>query len=98
MVITYKVPALTAWLTTRKAYVPYLGLPNILAGEFIVPELLQAAATPQALADAVIALLNDHERCSRITARFAEMAASLRQDTARKAAEVVLPFLQRPGQ
>lgn len=97
MVITYKVPALTAWLTTRKAYVPYLGLPNILAGEFIVPELLQAAATPQALADAVIALLNDHERCNRITACFADMATSLRQDTARKAAEVVLSFLPRPS-
>ena len=49
----------------RKGYLPYVGLPNIIAGEFVVPELLQDAATPQALASAVVDLLNDAPRRQR---------------------------------
>jgi len=48
MVISYRMPALSAWIMRRKGYIPYVGLPNIMANEFIVPELLQDAATPEA--------------------------------------------------
>jgi lipid-A-disaccharide synthase len=94
MVITYRVPWLTAWLMRRRSYLPYVGLPNILAGEFVVPEFLQEAATPQALADAVLALLNDAPRRSRIQQRFSRMLGDLRQDTAQKAADAILPYLE----
>ena len=47
MVITYRMPAFTWWLSKRKQYQPYVGLPNILAGKFVVPELLQDDATPK---------------------------------------------------
>lgn len=93
MVITYRVPRLSAWLMKRRGYLPYVGLPNILAGEFVVPELLQEAATPQALADAVLALLNDAPRRARISERFARMLQDLKQDTAQKAADAILPYL-----
>ena len=59
MVITYKVSRLSYWVLRRRAYQPFLGLPNILAGEAIVPELIQDAATPETLAQALFTLLND---------------------------------------
>ena len=46
MVISYKMPPLSAWIMRRKGSIPYIGLPNILAGEFVVPELVQEIATP----------------------------------------------------
>src|SRR6185312_2772625 len=53
MVVTYKLNPLTYRLVTGKALLPYYSLPNILAGEFIVPELLQEHATPRNLAQAL---------------------------------------------
>ena len=49
MVISYKMPRVSAWIMRRKAHLPYAGLPNILAGEFVVPELLQEDATAENL-------------------------------------------------
>ena len=57
MVISYKVPWLTGQIMKRQGYLPYVGLPNILCGEFVVPELLQNEATPDALANALMAWL-----------------------------------------
>ena len=76
-----------------RGYQPYVGLPNILAGEFVVPELLQEDATPEALARAVLELLRDAPRRARICERFARMLMELRQNTAQKAADAVLPYL-----
>jgi lipid-A-disaccharide synthase len=96
MVIAYRVPWLSAWLTKRRGYVPYIGLPNILAGDFVVPELLQEAATPDALAREVSLLLNDANRCDAQTRHFSRMLHDLKQDTAARAAEAVLPYLAAP--
>src|SRR5262245_7202227 len=59
MVITYRQSALTWALGKALFYLPYVGLPNVLAGEFLVPELLQERATPAALAEALLDLLRD---------------------------------------
>jgi lipid-A-disaccharide synthase len=93
MVIAYRMPRLSWWIMNSRRYQPWVGLPNILAGEFVVPELLQDAATPDALAAAVIDLLRDRERCAAIQQRFAAMAAELRQGAAERAAEAVLAEL-----
>ncbi len=93
MVITYRMPRLSWWIMNNRRYQPWVGLPNILAGEFVVPELLQDAATPEALSAAVIGLLNDRDRRSAIEQRFADMTRELRQDAAERAADAVLPFL-----
>lgn len=93
MVITYRMPRLSWWLMNSRRYQPWVGLPNILAGEFVVPELLQDAATPDALATAVIELLRDPLRRRAIEERFAVMANELRCDAADRAAEAVLPYL-----
>jgi lipid-A-disaccharide synthase len=94
MVITYRMPRMSWWMMNSRRYQPYVGLPNILAGEFVVPEFLQDDATPRNLATAVVDLLNDAPRRERIRRRFAGMLADLRQNTAQKAADAVMPYLK----
>ncbi|HSI24672.1 MAG TPA: lipid-A-disaccharide synthase [Methylotenera sp.] len=93
MVITYRMPTLSWWILKRMNYLPYVGLPNILAGKFVVPELLQKEATPQKLADAVSLLLVDKTRIKEIEQEFTSIHKSLKQNSANKAAQVVLSYL-----
>ncbi len=93
MVITYRMPTLSWWILKRMNYLPYVGLPNILAGKFVVPELLQKEATPQKLADAVSLLLVDKTRIKEIEQEFTAIHKSLKQNSAKKAAQVVLSYL-----
>ena len=93
MVITYKMPALSWWLTKRKQYQPYVGLPNILAGRFVVPEILQDDATPENLAQALLNLVNNKNAVAELEQTFAVMHQTLRQNTAQKAAAAILPYL-----
>lgn len=93
MVITYKMPWASWWIMSNLHYQPYVGLPNILAGEFIVPEFLQHEATPENLAQAVLNLLSETTLRQRLEARFDVMLQELRQNTAGKAAQAILPLL-----
>jgi lipid-A-disaccharide synthase len=95
MVIAYKMPAVSAWLMRRKGRIPYVGLPNIMAGEFLVPELLQEDATPIALAEALHAQLHDAPLCARLEQRFAAMHVALKRDTAGLAAQAILDVARR---
>jgi len=94
MVITYRVPALTAWLMRRKALQPWVGLPNILAREFLVPERIQEAATPENLAADALAWLDDAPRREAAVTRFREMHVALRQNAAARIAEALSPYLE----
>ncbi len=94
MVITYKMPGFTYWLRKRKQYQPYVGLPNILAGKFVVPELLQKDATPENLAQALLNLIGDKQAVAELEGIFTDMHVLLRQDTAHKAAQAILPYLE----
>lgn len=93
MVIAYKVNALTAVLMRRMGYIPWVGLPNILAREFVVPEFLQEAATPQALADAITFQLDDEPNRRRLEDRFGAMHETLRRNTGERAATVIAGLL-----
>jgi lipid-A-disaccharide synthase len=93
MVITYRMPALSWWLMKRKSYQPYFGLPNILCGRFVVPELMQEDATPENLAQALLNLLNNKDAVAQLEQTFVALHRSLRQNTAQKAAEAILPYL-----
>ena len=95
MVITYKMPRASYWLLQGKGYLPYYGLPNILAGEFVVPEFIQDDATPRNLAQALLNLLADNPLRDRLERRFAAIAASLGHGAARQAALAVLPLLTK---
>lgn len=94
MVITYKMPPASYWLLKGKGYLPYYGLPNILAGEFVVPEIIQADATPQNLSQALLNLFADEPVRMRLARRFGAMSDSLRRGAARHAAQAILPLLQ----
>jgi lipid-A-disaccharide synthase len=76
-------------------YLPYVGMPNILAGENLVPELLQDEANPAALAGALLALLRDPIAQRRQIERFHEFHHLLRQNAAEKAADAVLEVLNK---
>ena len=89
MVISYKVPWLTAQIMKRQGYLPYVGLPNILCGEFVVPELLQDDATPNRLADALLDWLNNSNKVKQLIDRFAQMHESLRRPTGLLVAQAV---------
>ena len=93
MVITYKIAKFSYWLMKRMAYQPYVGLPNVLAGRFVVPEILQDEATPENLAEALIKLYEDKENAAAVEEAFTDMHWQLRQNTADKAAKAVIECL-----
>jgi lipid-A-disaccharide synthase len=95
MVITYRQSPITWALMRRMFYLPYVGLPNVLAGEKLVPELLQDEANPAALADALLKLLRDTEAQRRQIERFHEFHNLLRQRAAEKAADAILEVLKK---
>jgi lipid-A-disaccharide synthase len=90
MVITYRQSPITWALMRRMFYLPYVGMPNVLAGERLVPELLQGEANPAALAGALLALLRDTDAQRRQIERFHEFHHLLRQSAADKAAVAIL--------
>ncbi|MGE5097588.1 MAG: lipid-A-disaccharide synthase [Betaproteobacteria bacterium] len=98
MVITYKLSPLTWWLVKRKALLPYAGLPNILAGEFIVPELLQDDATPANLAQALCNWLDHKAARERLRERFGRMHAELACGHSQRIVEALAPYLERAPQ
>ncbi|MBT8521220.1 lipid-A-disaccharide synthase [Polynucleobacter paneuropaeus] len=89
MVISYKVPWLTGQIMKRQGYLPYVGLPNILCGEFVVPELLQNEATPEALANALMTWLENPNKVTQLKSRFTEMHETLRRPTGLLVAQAV---------
>ena len=93
MVITYRMPALTARMMLKKALQPWVGLPNILARDFVVPERIQDAATPEVLASDTLAWLDDAPRRLELHETFRTMHMSLRQDASSRIAEAVQPYL-----
>jgi lipid-A-disaccharide synthase len=94
MVIAYKLMAAEWHVMRHMAYMPWIGLPNILAGEFVVPELLQDAATPQALADALWKQLTDTGNRNALRRRFTAMHHALLRDTASEGAQAVMRLIK----
>lgn len=94
MVIVYKMAPMTyRIMRCMKGYLPYIGLPNILAGRFVVPEFIQDDATPENLAQALLNLYADRITCAAIAEVFHEIHVQLRQNSAEKAAAAVLLHL-----
>lgn len=94
MVITYRMHWLNWQYMRRRAYQKWFGLPNVLSRKFIVPELLQDAATPEALARETLAWLDDAPRREVLHERLTELHLTLRQDTARKAGDAIAQILE----
>jgi len=94
MVIGYALHPLSWQIMKRMRYQPWVGLPNILAREFLVPELLQHDCRPERLVPAVLAWLDDPAACERLAARFTVLHHQLRRDTAQRATDVIAQVLQ----
>lgn len=97
VVIAYRMPELSWRLMRNRGYLPYIGLPNILAGEFVVPEFLQETASPENLAQAALNLLFDATVRARLEKRFGEIASKLRRDSGRRIADALLPLVREAG-
>jgi lipid-A-disaccharide synthase len=93
MVVTYKVPWLSYAIGRPKVFVPYISLPNILAGRFVVPEIFQDEATPEVLAQALVNQIGDKEVRLRQEQVFQDIHDQLRRNTAERLAEALLPLL-----
>lgn len=99
MVISYRLSPMMRRLMAFKSgqegpSVPWVGLPNILSSEFVVPELLQDDATAENLANALLELWNDATRKAKIQQQFIALHHQLRCNTAQKAAQVIYDLLQ----
>lgn len=81
MVIAYNMHWLSWQIMRRKKLQPWVGLPNILCREFVVPELLQDQATPQAMAREVLAWLSNPQRVQALQDRFVRLHEELTRDT-----------------
>jgi lipid-A-disaccharide synthase len=97
MVIAYRMGWLSWQLMCRKRLQPWVGLPNILCGDFVVPELLQDAATAQALANGVMQWLDaphtEPEKIAVLDARFTALHTELQRDTPRLIAHAITQVL-----
>jgi lipid-A-disaccharide synthase len=98
MVITYRLSKLTHWLVKRKLLLPYVGLPNVLAGEFIVPELLQDDATPANLAQALGNWLDNKTARDLLRVRFARLHAELAKGHDGRIVQALAPYLANPSE
>jgi lipid-A-disaccharide synthase len=100
MVIAYRMGALSWQIMRRKQLQPWVGLPNILCRDFVVPELLQDAATPQALANEVLrwldAITHEPEKMRALEQRFLTLHLDLQRDTPKLAAHAIAQVLQSP--
>lgn len=96
-VVFYRVTPLTGWIVLRKLALPWVGLPNVLAGRFVVPEFLQEAATPVNLAQATLNLFDDTVTRRRVEALFGGFAVALAADTGALAADAVDAELRLAG-
>jgi lipid-A-disaccharide synthase len=95
MVIAYKMAELEWQILRHFGYQPWIGMPNILAREFLVPELLQHAASPEALAEAMWKQLSDAPHRLMLAQRFTDMHHSLLRNSAEESAAAVLQVIER---
>ena len=94
MVITYQMSPTTWKMMSKRRYQPWVGLPNIIAGEFLVPEILQQDATPENLAQSLINVASDPVIRERLPVKLHRMHHALRQDASVRAAQVVAQCLR----
>lgn len=89
MLVAYKMAPATHWLAKRMVKTQWVSLPNLIAQETLVPELIQDAASPEAIADQLSAMLVDEASRHALEIRFAEMHATLQRNASRRAAEAI---------
>jgi lipid-A-disaccharide synthase len=97
MVVCYRMAPLTWWLASRLVKVPYVSLPNLLAGERLVPEFLQHAAESDELCRQVFSWLDYPERLRELSGRFTQIHQQLRLDADTQAALAISHLIEAEG-
>lgn len=95
MVVSYRLKYFTFLIAKRLIKTPYVALPNLLAGEKLVPELLQKDCNPQKLSDALLPLLKGGQKVEMLKARFLSLHQTLRCGADQKAAQAVLELIKQ---
>jgi lipid-A-disaccharide synthase len=94
MVVAYKLAALSYALISRLLKVPYVALPNLLAGELLVPEFLQSAATVDNLSHELLAIIKSVDRKQMLVKRFTDLHYDLKRNADKAAATAVIALLE----
>ena len=94
MVVAYRLGAGSYWLLSKLVKTPWISLPNLIAGKALVPELVQNAATVEALGEATLRHLEDDELRRRLVATFTDMHRQLRRDASRTAAGALAAMIR----
>lgn len=95
MVVAYRLKTLSYWIIKSLIKVPYVSLPNLLANQALVPELLQDEATPEKIAEQTLRQLNDQQNVSRIKKHFSDIHTSLKANADKTAAATVVEYLEK---
>jgi len=93
MVVAYKFPAISYAILSRLIKTPFIALPNILAGKELVPEIIQDAVSPKALADHLMAYFDDPEKVNTLKSEFLAIHKTLKQNADEKAADAVIKLI-----
>jgi len=96
MVITYRLDRFSWWIASMVVKVPFAGLPNLLAGRAVVPELLQGDATPEKLGAALLQFLEDPKHAQALKEEFRRIHGILRNNADERAADAVLEVMGVP--
>jgi lipid-A-disaccharide synthase len=94
MVVAYRMSAITFFIMQRLMKAPYFSLPNLLANKELVPELVQAQASPPNLGRLLLERLNDTQKAKETQDAFTQIHQSLRQNASEKAADAVLKLIE----
>lgn len=95
MVIAYQMGRVTFEIAKRVIKVPYIGLPNLLANEKIVPEFIQKEATPEKLTMALLDYLDHPEKVEALQSKFTELHKVLRCNASEQAAKAIMDLLKK---
>jgi len=95
MVVAYRMAPFSYWLAKRLLKVKSVSLPNLLADDILVPELLQDEATADQLGQAVLYYFENPQATAEVMERFKEIHHELRQDASRQAARAVMELIGR---
>lgn len=98
MVVTYKMAALSFAILKRIVKIPFVGIPNLLAQESIVPELLQSDATPENMANAILNWLQNPGKEKGIKTVFTELHHTLKRDADVTAANAICALVNKKKQ
>lgn len=95
MIVAYRMSALTYQLARYLVKLPYFSLPNLLAEQSLVPELLQKAAEPENISQHIFAYLDHPEKMQALENIFTELHLALRPNSSNRAASAIMEMLKQ---